>query len=152
MLLQDRERGHFLFGERLHKRHKSDLQYMLHQGRAETIREALNRSGDGDPMVFINKRLLDPDGNFRVQDLIGDLAGEWMGDRILETRLMILKDYLTRIGVRTVGMEKREHLLDQEIAENNDETSAEPTIGIALDAAYFAALRYAPSLADATIL
>ena len=25
-------------------------------------------------------------------------------------------------------MEKREHLLDQEIAENNDETSAEPTV------------------------
>ena len=95
---------------------------------AETIREALNRSGDGDPIVFINKRLMDPDGNFRAQDLIGDLSGEWMGDRILETRLMILKDFLTRVGVRTVGMEKREHLLDQEIAENNDETSAEPTV------------------------
>ena len=33
---------------------------------------------------------------------------------------------MTRIGVRTVGLEKREHLLNQEIAENNDETGASP--------------------------
>ena len=96
---------------------------------ADTLREALNRSGDGDPVVFLNKRFFDPDsGALNVSNIIADLAGEFLGDRIMETRLMILKDFLTRVGVRTVGMEKREHLLDQEISENNDETRAEPSV------------------------
>jgi hypothetical protein len=95
---------------------------------ADTLREALNRSGDGDPVVYLNKRFFDPDTGLNVSNMIADLAGEFLGDRIMETRLMILKDFLTRVGVRTVGMEKREHLLDQEIAENNDETSAEPNV------------------------
>lgn len=96
---------------------------------AETLKQALNRSADGDPVVFVSKDLFDPEtGKLSVQGILGDLSAEWMGDKIMNTRLMILKDFLTRIGVRTVGMEKREHLLDQEIAENNDEASASPTV------------------------
>lgn len=96
---------------------------------AETLKQALSRSADGDPVVFVSKDLFDPEsGKLSVQGILGDLSAEWMGDKIMNTRLMILKDFLTRIGVRTVGMEKREHLLDQEIAENNDEASASPTV------------------------
>ena len=96
---------------------------------AETLKAALNRSADGDPVVFVSKDLFDQEtGKLSVQGILGDLSAEWMGDKIMNTRLMILKDFLTRIGVRTVGMEKREHLLDQEIAENNDEASASPTV------------------------
>lgn len=96
---------------------------------AETLKQALNKSADGDPVVFVSKDLFDPEtGKLSVQGILGDLSAEWMGDKIMNTRLMILKDFLTRIGVRTVGMEKREHLLDQEIAENNDEASASPTV------------------------
>ena len=96
---------------------------------ADTLKSALNKSADGDPVVFVSKDLFDQEtGKLSVQGILGDLSAEWMGDKIMNTRLMILKDFLTRIGVRTVGMEKREHLLDQEIAENNDEASASPTV------------------------
>ena len=95
---------------------------------AEDLKQAFATSDDGDPIVFINKRLLGDDGRINVSALMGDLRSEYAGDKIMETRLMILKDYLTRIGVRTVGMEKREHLLNQEIAENNDETGATPYV------------------------
>lgn len=93
---------------------------------AATFEQALIKAEDGDPVVYVNKRLLDADGRLTISNLLGDIARDYIGDKIMETRLMILKDYLTRIGVRTVGLEKREHLLNQEIAENNDETSAEP--------------------------
>lgn len=93
---------------------------------ADTIREALNGRKAGDPIVYLNKRLMGEDGRLNVSAILGDLGSEFFADKLMETRLMIIKEFLTRIGVRTVGMEKREHLLNQEIAENNDETGAEP--------------------------
>lgn len=93
---------------------------------ADELRQAYAKSEDGDPIVFVSKRLLSADGKINVSSLMGDLRSEYAGDKIMETRLMILKDFLTRVGVRTVGLEKREHLLNQEIAENNDETGASP--------------------------
>lgn len=93
---------------------------------ADTIRDALKGRHGGDPIVYLNKRLVGEDGRLNVSSILGDLGSEFYADELMETRLMIIKEFLTRIGVRTVGMEKREHLLNQEIAENNDETGAEP--------------------------
>lgn len=93
---------------------------------ATSIKTAYKKSADGDPIVIVNKRLLSTDGDFKVSSLMGDLKQTYMADDVMTTRMMILKDFLTRIGVRTVGMEKREHLLNQEIDENNDETGATP--------------------------
>ena len=95
---------------------------------ADELRQAILKAKGGEPITYINKKLFDADGNLRTASLLGDLGREYYGDKIMETRLMILKDFLTRVGVRTVGMEKREHLLNQEIAENNDETGAAPYI------------------------
>lgn len=95
---------------------------------AEELKQAYAKSDDGDPITFVSKRLLTADGKINITNLMGDLSQEYKGDKLMETRLMILKDYLTRIGVRTVGLEKREHLLNQEIAENNDETGASPYV------------------------
>lgn len=95
---------------------------------AEEIKEAYGRATAGQPLILINKKLMGPDGQSRLVNLFGDIAKDYMADRVLESRLSILKDFLTRVGVRTVGLEKREHLLNQEIAENNDETSAGPYV------------------------
>lgn len=94
----------------------------------ETLETAINQTMDGDPVAYVSDKLLNEDGTLNVAHLIGDLGREYAADKLMETRLMIIKDYLTRIGVRTVGMEKREHLLNQEINENNDETGAEPAV------------------------
>lgn len=93
---------------------------------ADTIRDALKGRHAGDPIVYLNKRLVGEDGRLHISSILGDLGSEFIADDLMETRLMIIKEFLTRIGVRTVGMEKREHLLNQEISENNDETGAEP--------------------------
>lgn len=95
---------------------------------ATAFKEALTGAGDGDPVVYVNKRLFTDDGRLNVASILGDAGRDFIGDDLMETRLMIIKEFLTRIGVRTVGMEKREHLLDQEIIENNDETGAEPYV------------------------
>lgn len=95
---------------------------------AETIKQAIAKSDEGDPVVYLNKTLFGPDGRFNVQNLLGEISKEYFADSIMETRLMILKDFLTRVGVRNVSMEKREHLLNQEINENNDETGATPYV------------------------
>lgn len=92
---------------------------------ATTIKAALADAQEGDAVAYMNSRLFGPDGKLNVSSIM-DPGRDYMGDKLLATRMMIIKDFLTRIGVRTVGLEKREHLLNQEIAENNDETSAEP--------------------------
>lgn len=95
---------------------------------ADEIRQAILKARGGEPVTYVNKKLFDADGNLRAASLLGDMGREYYGDKIMETRLMILKDFLTRVGVRTVSMEKREHLLNQEINENNDETGAAPYV------------------------
>lgn len=95
---------------------------------SETIKEGLTGANDGDPIIMINKRFFDDEGKLRLNNILGDAGRDFIGDKLMETRLMIIKEFLTRIGVRTVGMEKREHLLNQEIDENNDETGAEPYV------------------------
>lgn len=95
---------------------------------AKSIEDALKGKDDGEPIAFVNKKLFDDNGRLNVSSILGDGGRDFIGDRLMETRLMIIKEFLTRIGVRTVGMEKREHLLDQEINENNDETGAEPYV------------------------
>ena len=92
---------------------------------ADSIKAALAKTEDGEAVAYVSDKLLGEDGRLKVASLM-DLASDFIGNEIMEMRLMILKEYLTRIGVRTVGLEKREHLLNQEIAENNDETGAEP--------------------------
>ena len=94
---------------------------------AEAIKAALGKTEDGDPVAYVSSKLFDDDGRIKTANVI-DIASEFMADKVMMTRLMILKEFLTRVGVRTVGMEKREHLLDQEISENNDETGAEPYV------------------------
>lgn len=95
---------------------------------AQTIRQALTESEDGELMTFVSKNLMGPDGRLNVSNILGDLGRSYEGDKLLETRLAIIKDFLTRVGVRNVAMEKREHLLNQEIDENNDETGASPYV------------------------
>lgn len=95
---------------------------------AATIKQAYSNADEGEPIVIVNKDLLGEDGRLIVSNLMGDVAKDYLGDKLMETRLMLLKEFLTRVGVRTVGLEKREHLLNQEIAENNDETGAEPYV------------------------
>lgn len=95
---------------------------------AATLKKAITDAGDGEPVSYVNKRLFSEDGRLNMASLLGDAGRDFIGDELMTTRLMIIKEFLTRIGVRTVGMEKREHLLDQEINENNDETGAEPYV------------------------
>lgn len=95
---------------------------------AQAIKQAYVNADNGDPIVIVSKRLLGEDGQLKVSNLMGDVAKDYLGDKLMETRLMLIKEFLTRVGVRTVGLEKREHLLNQEIAENNDETGAEPYV------------------------
>lgn len=95
---------------------------------AATLKQAITGAGDGDPVTYVNKRFFSEDGRLNITSILGDAGRDFIGDKLMTTRLMIIKEFLTRIGVRTVGMEKREHLLDQEINENNDETGAEPYV------------------------
>lgn len=95
---------------------------------ADTLRSAFASADEGEPIVFVSKRLMGADGRLNLSSIMGEVAKDFYADKIMETRLMILKDFLTRVGVRTVAMEKREHLLNQEIDENNDETSAAPYV------------------------
>lgn len=95
---------------------------------ALTLDTALEQSREGKAVAYLNSKLFDQNTGKLNVGAIFDPGKDYFADKILTTRMMILKDFLTRVGVRNVAMEKREHLLDQEIAENNDETSAEPIV------------------------
>lgn len=95
---------------------------------ALTLDTAIAKSREGQAVAYLNAKLFDQTTGRLNVSAIFDPGKDYFADKILTTRMMILKDFLTRVGVRNVAMEKREHLLDQEIDENNDETAAEPLV------------------------
>lgn len=91
---------------------------------ADTIKEAYGRATTGEPLILVNNKYFDEEGNFRFTNFFGDVKGDYIATDLQHLRREIVNEFLTKIGIRNANYDKRERLNSQEVEENNDETSA----------------------------
>lgn len=92
---------------------------------ADAIREAYGRATAGEPLVVINRDVMEEEG---IETLLPNMKNNFIVNDILQARRGILNAFLTEIGIRNANYDKRERLNSQEVSENNDETSAIITV------------------------
>lgn len=88
---------------------------------AEEIKEAYGRATEGNPLVVVNKSVMD---NKQITTLFPSAGSNYIVDKLLNDRRTIVNNFLTEIGIRNANYGKKERLNSQEVEENNDETSA----------------------------
>lgn len=88
---------------------------------AEEVKEAYGRATSGDPLVVVNKNVMN---GKTLTSMLGNVKSNFIAQDLLTTRRGIMNAFLTEIGIKNANMDKRERLNSQEVEENNDETRA----------------------------
>lgn len=88
---------------------------------ADEVKEAYGRATTGEPMITINKDLMQ---GSKVTTLLPNVKNNFVATDLLTVRRGIINAFLTEIGIRNANMDKKERLNSQEVSENNDETKA----------------------------
>ena len=88
---------------------------------ADAIKEAYPKATTGEPLVVINKDVMDEES---IETLLPNMKNNYLVNDLLQSRRGIINAFLTEIGIRNANYDKRERLNSQEVSENNDETSA----------------------------
>lgn len=105
----------------------SKLSYVFsaqNKAAAESYKELYDRISGGDPAVFMDKTLLDDQGNLTVQLLQQNVGQNFIADRVLDCMGTIRNQFLTAIGIPNANTDKRERLNSDEVNANNFETRA----------------------------
>lgn len=100
----------------------STLFFAESEAQAQSIKKAYDRATDGDPMVVINKSLLDKDGKLRTDVINRDVKQSYViSDLIMDMR-KIEWEFDTRVGIPNANTDKRERLNTDEVNANNVDT------------------------------
>jgi hypothetical protein len=100
----------------------STLFFAESEAQAQSIKKAYDRATDGDPMVVINKSLLDKDGKLRTEVVNRDVKQSYViSDLIMDMR-KIEWEFDTRVGIPNANTDKRERLNTDEVNANNVDT------------------------------
>lgn len=92
---------------------------------AEDIKIAYDKATQGNPMVVMNKSLVQGKG---LVNLFGDVKGDMIVDELLTAKRRIINEFLTKIGIKNANYDKKERLNSQEVEQNNDETKSIVTV------------------------
>lgn len=90
---------------------------------AEDVKEAYGRATEGEPLILINKDVLNGDDK-RLVNLFGDVKSDYIVGDLLQAKRTIINEFLTKIGIKNANYDKRERLNADEVNQNNDETSS----------------------------
>lgn len=88
---------------------------------AEEVKEAYTEATKGNPFTVLNKNVMKDKS---ITTLLPNVKNNFIGLDVLEVRRGIINEFLTRIGIRNVSVQKKERLTQGEVSENNDETKA----------------------------
>lgn len=92
---------------------------------AATIKEALGNLTIGKPYVTVNASDLE---SININQLLSDLSGAFVADKIQELKRSYINEFLTLIGVNNANLNKKERLNSEEVNANDDEIFAIPTL------------------------
>lgn len=104
----------------------SKLAYIFgvdNQAKANSFKKMMDQINSGQPAVFIDKNLLDEEGNPTWQTFAQDLRNNFIAPELMETMDKIERMFENEIGIpNTGGTEKKERLITDEVNANNVST------------------------------
>lgn len=104
----------------------SKLAYVFasdNQASADSFKKMTDQINSGQPAVFMDKNLLDAEGNPTWQTFAQDLRSNFIAPDLLETMDKIERMFEQEIGIpNTGGTEKKERLITDEVNANNVST------------------------------
>lgn len=90
---------------------------------AETLKKMYDHYTRGEPAVFYDKDLIDPEtGQLNVQFFNNDVRTSYIISDLLNDIRTIMNDFDSMIGISNANTQKRERMLVDEINANNQET------------------------------
>lgn len=90
---------------------------------AETLKKMYDSYTRGEPAVFYDKDLIDPEtGQLNVQFFNNDIRSSYIISDLLNDVRTIMNDFDSMIGISNANTQKRERMLVDEINANNQET------------------------------
>lgn len=104
----------------------SKLAYIFgvkNQAAADSFKKMVDKINAGDPAVFVDKNLLDADGNPTWVEYAQDLRNNFIAPDLLQTMNQIERMFESEIGIpNNGGIEKKERLISDEVNANNVST------------------------------
>ena len=91
---------------------------------AESMKKAYDSVMDGKPAVFVDKKLLDANGNLSIQLLQQNVGQNFISNELLDTWTTLEQKFATAIGIPNANTDKKERLIVDEVNANNTETMA----------------------------
>lgn len=90
---------------------------------AESFKKMYDKLSDGDPAVFIDKQLLDDNGQPNWFPFVQNMTQQYISDKILSDLRKIEAEFDTEIGIPNANTDKAERLITDEVNANNVETA-----------------------------
>ena len=90
---------------------------------AESFKKMYDTLSDGDPAVFIDKQLLDDNGQPNWFPFVQNMTQQYISDKILSDMRKIEAEFDTEIGIPNANTDKAERLITDEVNANNVETA-----------------------------
>ena len=91
---------------------------------AESMKKMFDGVMDGKPAVFVDKNLLDTNGNLTLTMLQQNVGQNFISNELLNTWTTLEQKFATAIGIPNANTDKKERLIVDEVNANNTETMA----------------------------
>lgn len=109
----------------------SKLSYVFaakNKASAESFKKLYDQIQGGNPAAFIDKDLLDDEGNLTVEFLNQNVGQNFIADKLLDAMRTIRCMFLTDIGIPNANTDKKERLITDEVNANNFETRSKASL------------------------
>lgn len=100
------------------------------KAQAESFKKALDQILSGEPAAFLDKSLLDDDGNMTWEVLTQRVKDVYIGSELLEDLEKIESRFNTKIGIPNVNIAKASGVSPDEVHSNDTDTYSLPTLWI----------------------
>ena len=91
---------------------------------AESMKKMFDGVMDGKPAVFVDKNLLDTNGDLTLKMLQQNVGQNFISNDLLDTWTTLEQKFATAIGIPNANTDKKERLIVDEVNANNTETMA----------------------------
>ena len=91
---------------------------------AEALKRMYDDIATGIPAVFPDRRLIDTDGNPTVMQLHSSAGANYLVGKLLNDLAPVRNTFYTEIGINNANTAKRERLISDEVAANNEATQS----------------------------
>lgn len=95
---------------------------------AETFKKMYDKVASGEPAAFLDKSLLDDEGNPAWTMFTQNVGQNYITDKILNDLQTIEDQFNTDIGIPNANTQKKERLIVDEVNANNTDTNAKVSL------------------------